>query len=90
MAHALNQPLGLILHNAHAAQLLLDSNNATPEMLQIRDIRTTTRAAQIAQRHLTAMERTDAQPTNIHQVVRAISRCLRVARWNARCISMRR
>src|SRR4029077_4775479 len=34
MAHALNQPLGSILHNAHAAEMLLNSNNATPEILQ--------------------------------------------------------
>ena len=73
MAHALNQPLGSILHNAHAAEMLLNSNNATPEILQtiLRDIRNDdARAAQIVQNHRTALTGREAQPTNVHQVVR--------------------
>ncbi len=75
IAHELSQPLGSILHNADAAEVLLASNRATVDDLRdiIRDIRRDdTRAAQIVQRHRVMLKKHDVaeRPIDICDVVR--------------------
>jgi signal transduction histidine kinase len=75
IAHEISQPLGSILHNAQAAEMLVASNRATPEMLQeiLSDIRAEDiRATAIVERHRTMLRtrQVDKQPIDIHAVVR--------------------
>src|SRR3954454_12456033 len=75
IAHELSQPLGAILHNAYAADRLVTSEQATPELLHqiLTDIcADDTRAAEIVERHRAMLRGTqfDCQPIDIHAVVR--------------------
>jgi C4-dicarboxylate-specific signal transduction histidine kinase len=68
IAHELNQPLGAILHNAQAAEMLIASNRATPADLQdiLRDIRSQdVRATEIVQRHRTMLAKHDLKQETI-------------------------
>jgi C4-dicarboxylate-specific signal transduction histidine kinase len=60
IAHEISQPLGSILHNAQAAEMLVSSKRATPEVLReiLSDIRTEdVRATQIIERHRTMLRK---------------------------------
>ena len=75
MAHELGQPLTAMLHNARAAEMLLDSGRATPETLReiLADISAEgRRATQIIERQRTMVRsrQLQAAPTDIHAVVR--------------------
>jgi len=75
IAHELNQPLGSILHNAEAAEMLVASNRASPEdLLEIlRAIRDEdARASQIVQRHREMLQKHDLEkrPIDVHAVAR--------------------
>jgi signal transduction histidine kinase len=75
IAHELNQPLGSILLNAQAAERLVASGAAAPQLLQeiLRDIRDEdARASQIVQRHRAMIRPHDleARPVDIHAIVR--------------------
>jgi signal transduction histidine kinase len=68
MAHELNQPLGAILHNAAAADLLLASKRAPIDELRqiLADIqREDTRAAQIIQRQRRMLQKRELEPRNL-------------------------
>jgi len=68
IAHELNQPLGAILHNAQAAEMLIASNRATPADLQeiLRDIRSQdVRATEIVQRHRTMLAKHEVRQETI-------------------------
>ena len=75
IAHELNQPLGSILHNAQAAEMLVASNRASPEdLLEI--LRAIcdedARASQIVQRHREMLQKHDLEkrPVDVHAVAR--------------------
>lgn len=73
IAHEINQPLGAIMSNAEAAEMLLDSGRADPaELLQIlRDIRNDDlRASQVIQRlrALLARHEVELAPCDLHRV----------------------
>ena len=75
IAHEINQPLGSILHNAQAAEMLVASNRATPEdLLEI--LRAIcdedARASQIVQRHRAMLQKHDLEkrPVDVHAVAR--------------------
>jgi C4-dicarboxylate-specific signal transduction histidine kinase len=75
IAHELNQPLSAILHNAEAAELMVEGNRATAAELRdiLRDIRTEDeRASEIVQRHRAMLRKHDLekQSLDIHTVVR--------------------
>ncbi len=75
IAHEINQPLGSILHNAQAAEMLVASNRASREALLeiLRSIRAEdTRASQIVQRHRAMLQKhdLDKRPIDIHAVAR--------------------
>lgn len=75
VAHELSQPLNAILHNAQAAEMLVASKRATPEVLKeiLADIRLADlRATQIIERHRTMMRNREMEekPLDIHGVVR--------------------
>jgi len=75
IAHELSQPLSSILHNAQAAELLLEANRATPETLRdiLSDIRTADgRATQIIERHRTMLKNHELgkSAVDVHTVVR--------------------
>ncbi len=68
IAHELNQPLGAILHNAQAAEMLISSNRATLADLQeiLRDIHSQDiRATEIVQRHRTMLTKHDVKQETI-------------------------
>jgi signal transduction histidine kinase len=75
IAHELSQPLSSILHNAQAAEMLVDANRATPDSMReiLADIRTeNVRATEIVERHRTMLRTRalDRRPIDIHSVVR--------------------
>jgi signal transduction histidine kinase len=75
IAHELSQPLSSILHNAQAAEMLLDADRATPETLRdiLSDIRTAdSRATQIIERHRTMLKNHELgkASVDIHDLVR--------------------
>jgi len=68
IAHELNQPLGAILHNAQAAEMLIASNRATlPDLQEIlRDIHSQDiRATEIVQRHRTMLTKHEVKQETI-------------------------
>jgi signal transduction histidine kinase len=74
-AHDLGQPLNSILLNVRAAELMMSSNRATPEMVReiLADIgRADVRATEIVERHRTMLRsrELDTKPIDIHLVVR--------------------
>ena len=75
IAHELSQPLSSILHNAQAAEMLVETNRATPESMReiLADIRTEdVRATQIVDRHRNMLRtrELDRKPIDLHAVVR--------------------
>ena len=75
IAHELSQPLGSILHNAEAGELLLASNRASSAEIReiLHEIRAEdARASQIIQRHRTMLKphQIEKRPIDMHAVVR--------------------
>ena len=75
IAHELSQPLGSILSNTRAAELLLAANRATPDVLReiLSDIGSeNVRASQIIERHRTMLRshQLDKKPADLHAIVR--------------------
>jgi len=75
IAHELGQPLGAILHNASAAELMLTADQLSRDELReiLHDIRADDdRASQIVQRHRAMMQKHELErrPIDLHAVVR--------------------
>jgi len=75
IAHELGQPLGAILHNASAAELMLTSDRLSREELReiLHDIRADDdRASQIVQRHRAMLQKHELErrPIDLHGVIR--------------------
>jgi signal transduction histidine kinase len=74
IAHELSQPLNAILHNAHAGEMLVTSNRATPEVLRgiLTDIRAAdVRATEIIERHRSMLKshQVNQKPIDVRVVV---------------------
>ena len=75
IAHELGQPLGAILHNASAAELMLTSDRLSRDELReiLHDIRADDdRASQIVQRHRAMLQKHELErrPIDLHAVIR--------------------
>lgn len=74
IAHEINQPLGAILSNAQAAELLLAKDAATPEQLRaiLGDIRRDNERAHTVIKRLRALlskDEVEHQPVHLHQAI---------------------
>jgi C4-dicarboxylate-specific signal transduction histidine kinase len=72
--HELGQPLGSIMYNAQALQMMVTTNRATPDAIGkiLSDIQTQgVRATQIIDRHRTMLKshRLDREPIDLHAVI---------------------